>query len=47
MIHREFERLLTVLGALTSMLKTSTQLRLENLALRQQLAACVGRFQNV
>jgi hypothetical protein len=27
-----------VLGALTSMLKTSTQLRLENLALRQQLA---------
>jgi hypothetical protein len=26
-----------VLGALTSMLKTSAQLRLENLALRQQL----------
>jgi hypothetical protein len=30
-------RLFTVLGALTSMLKTSAQLRLENLALRQQL----------
>jgi len=29
----------TVLGALTSMLKTSAQLRLENLALRQQLTA--------
>ena len=27
-----------MLGALTSMLKTSAQLRLENLALRQQLA---------
>jgi len=32
------QRLFTVLGALTSMLKTSAQLRLENLALRQQLA---------
>jgi hypothetical protein len=32
------QRLLTVLGALTSMLKTSAQLRLENLALRQQPA---------
>jgi hypothetical protein len=31
-------RLFTLLGALTSMLKTSAQLRLENLALRQQLA---------
>ena len=31
------QRLFTVLGALTSMLKTSAQLRLENLALRQQL----------
>jgi len=30
--------LFTVLGALTLMLKTSAQLRLENLALRQQLA---------
>jgi len=32
------QRLFIVLGALTSMLKTSAQLRLENLALRQQLA---------
>jgi hypothetical protein len=32
------QRLFTVLGALTSMLKTSAHLRLENLALRQQLA---------
>ena len=32
------QRLFCVVGALTSMLKTSTQLRLENLALRQQLA---------
>ena len=32
------QRLFTVLGALTSMLKTSAELRLENLALRQQLA---------
>src|SRR5262249_36898894 len=32
------QRLFTVLGALTSMLKPSAQLRLENLALRQQLA---------
>jgi hypothetical protein len=32
------QRLFCVLGALTSMLKTSAQLRLENLALRQQLA---------
>jgi hypothetical protein len=32
------QRLFTVLGALTSMLRTSAQLRLENLALRQQLA---------
>ena len=32
------QRLFTVVGALTSMLKTSAQLRLENLALRQQLA---------
>jgi len=31
------QRLLAVLGALTSMCKTSAQLRLENLALRQQL----------
>ena len=31
------QRLLTLLGALTSMCKTSAQLRLENLALRQQL----------
>ena len=31
------QRLFTVLDALTSMLKTSAQLRLENLALRQQL----------
>jgi hypothetical protein len=31
------QRLFTVLAALTSMLKTSAQLRLENLALRQQL----------
>jgi hypothetical protein len=31
------QRLFIVLGALTSMLKTSAQLRLENLALRQQL----------
>ena len=30
------QRPFTVLGALTSMLKTSAQLRLENLALRQQ-----------
>jgi len=36
------QRLFTVLGALTSMLKTSAQLRLENLALRQQLAV-LGR----
>jgi hypothetical protein len=40
------QRLLTVLGALSSMLKTSAQLRLENLALRQQLASCVGRLQS-
>jgi hypothetical protein len=32
------QRLFTLLGALTSMLKTSAQLRLKNLALRQQLA---------
>jgi hypothetical protein len=32
------ERLFAVLGALTSLFKTSAQLRLENLALRQQLA---------
>jgi hypothetical protein len=32
------ESLLTVLGALASMFKTSAQLRLENIALRQQLA---------
>jgi len=32
------QRLFCVVGALTSMLKTSAQLRLENLALRQQLA---------
>jgi hypothetical protein len=32
------QRLFTVFGTLTSMLKTSAQLRLENLALRQQLA---------
>ena len=32
------QRLFSVLGALASMFKTSTQLRLENLALRQQLA---------
>jgi putative transposase len=31
------QRLLAVLGVLTSMCKTSAQLRLENLALRQQL----------
>ncbi len=31
------QRLFTLLGGLTSMLKTSAQLRLENLALRQQL----------
>ncbi|HEX4169921.1 MAG TPA: hypothetical protein VHZ55_31025, partial [Bryobacteraceae bacterium] len=31
------QRVLTVLGAFTSMCKTSAQLRLENLALRQQL----------
>ena len=31
------QRLLAVLEVLTSMLKTSAQLRLENLALRQQL----------
>jgi hypothetical protein len=31
------QRLFTVLGALTSMLKTSAQLQLENVALRQQL----------
>ena len=31
------QRLLTVLGAFASMCKTSAQLRLENLALRQQL----------
>jgi hypothetical protein len=31
------QRLFTLLGALTSMLKTSAHLRLENLALRQQL----------
>ena len=34
---RAQERLLAVLGALTPMFKTSAQLRLENLALRQQL----------
>jgi putative transposase len=34
---RAQERLLAVLGALTAMFKTSAQLRLENLALRQQL----------
>jgi hypothetical protein len=32
------QRLFIVLGALASMFKTSSQLRLENLALRQQLA---------
>jgi hypothetical protein len=32
------QRLFTVLGLLTSMFKTSARLRLENLALRQQLA---------
>src|ERR1700736_1725836 len=32
------QRLFTMLGALTSMLKTSAQVRLENLALRQHLA---------
>jgi hypothetical protein len=31
------QRLFTVLGTLTLMLKTSAELRLENLALRQQL----------
>ena len=31
------QRLFSLLGALASMFKTSTQLRLENLALRQQL----------
>jgi len=38
--------LFTVLAALTTMLKTSAQLRLENLALRQQLTVGVGRLQN-
>jgi putative transposase len=37
MFWRAQQRLLAVLDALTSMLKTSAQLRLENLALRQQL----------
>jgi hypothetical protein len=32
------QHLFNVLGALASMFKTSSQLRLENLALRQQLA---------
>ena len=37
MYWRAQQRLLAVLDALTSMLKSSAQLRLENLALRQQL----------
>jgi len=39
------QRLFTVLGALTSMLKTSAQLRLENLA-GNNSPSCVGRLQN-
>ena len=37
LLWRAQQRLLAVLGAFTSMCKTSAQLRLENLALRQQL----------
>ena len=40
---RAQQRLLAVLDVLTSMFKTSAQLRLENLALRQQLTVCAAQ----
>jgi hypothetical protein len=40
------QHLFTALGALASMFKTSTQLRLENLALRQQLTVLRRRLLN-